>query len=1114
MSNQNASAQGTQVQLLVEDFENDMFIQFQLNSDTIPAKGDNKWIVNKTYNGSGVYPNTTDQNTTMSGQIGNPNEHYLHIHDSKKPGGAANANFDPTNASETWAILPQGICTMSLVDIRLVFFWLAEGSANSFGEVYYSADYGAWTQIGQTKYNNQGIWKFEEIKDVSFENVEDLRFAFRWVNPGGESQNSMSFAIDDVQIIGTYDPNANPVDIIISDIVAEVCEGTTFNFTFEFTDTLCDGSYLIMLSDDMGSFDNPTSYWSFSYPYPFTTGSFGLTLPTDVYPGDCYKIKINRLSPLPALEGIASVCFKILDCDNTITTKQPPVTFEQGNGDTLCMGSVIDARFQSWGVFNAGNLYMLELSKPDGTFPPPGKPKILGKNPDDKTYNDLFFPPVGSVGGLVPDTIPESCNYYIRVNSSLPGTFGAPWGPFCIKQCDIKTNDKKDIQVCITAEEGACVDVKIDINYFDPNILYDPANNFMVEIRDPMFFSLVNMGGLGIFPGTTNDVVQVCIPKWPDLDALGMKPGMYYMRIVGTNSNDPENLLGTLIHLTIGVKKPTPPSVYATDTVVCTGNTAFFYVTNVDPASTYEWFLNGSSFYHGSAMGVIFNSPPGTVFDVTVQETNYGCKGPMSPPVKVYVTGPPKTVIDGKKVVCAGEVVQYCVPFIPKTYYDWQFTGATLVDTSNSCVTIQFFDDGTGIATLNVKALNACGEAFGTFEVQVNKAPEVTVDSMVVVCTGQSVTLNAIVTGADTYIWTDPLGNEIGVETPSVTFTPPNTGYYSLLAIDWQCQTKKDILVIVNPIPTPTITGLTDACEGETVTLTATGGSSYVWGDGTTGPILNVTLPGTYTVEASNGTGDCKATTEHTVTFHPIPVVDLGGPYEICEGGEVTLDAKNPGATFNWSNGGTDPTIDVTEPGEYTVTVSAWGCETTGTATVSDHPFPIVDLGPDLTVCEDSTVTLTPGETPGAFYGWSTGANTPTIDVVVPKFKDGPLQINVAVTNDCGTRLDSIIINPIYCGEILPCIIVPNAYSPNNDAVNDLFIPKFQCEPLSYYFRIYNRWGEKVFETNDFSQGWDGMFSNSIAPLGVYVWAIEFNRDLPNGTMSHEKHKGNVTLLR
>nr|MBP9142721.1 hypothetical protein [Chitinophagales bacterium] len=148
VSNQNASAQGTQVQLLVEDFENDMFIQFQLNSDTIPAKGDNKWIVNKTYNGSGVYPNTTDQNTTMSGQIGNPNEHYLHIHDSKKPGGAANANFDPTNASETWAILPQGICTMSLVDIRLVFFWLAEGSANSFGEVYYSADYGAWTQIG------------------------------------------------------------------------------------------------------------------------------------------------------------------------------------------------------------------------------------------------------------------------------------------------------------------------------------------------------------------------------------------------------------------------------------------------------------------------------------------------------------------------------------------------------------------------------------------------------------------------------------------------------------------------------------------------------------------------------------------------------------------------------------------------------------------------------------------------------------------------------------------------------------------------------------------------------------------------------------------------------
>ena len=119
--------------LFSENFEKPKYFKFQLNSDTIPAKGDNKWIVNKTYNGSGVYPNTTDQNTTMSEQIGNPNEHYLHIHDSKKPGGAANANFDPTNASETWAILPQGICTMSLVDIRLVFSELAEGWANSCG---------------------------------------------------------------------------------------------------------------------------------------------------------------------------------------------------------------------------------------------------------------------------------------------------------------------------------------------------------------------------------------------------------------------------------------------------------------------------------------------------------------------------------------------------------------------------------------------------------------------------------------------------------------------------------------------------------------------------------------------------------------------------------------------------------------------------------------------------------------------------------------------------------------------------------------------------------------------------------------------------------------------
>ncbi|MDA0199890.1 MAG: T9SS type A sorting domain-containing protein, partial [Bacteroidetes bacterium] len=385
------------------------------------------------------------------------------------------------------------------------------------------------------------------------------------------------------------------------------------------------------------------------------------------------------------------------------------------------------------------------------------------------------------------------------VNSSLPGTFGAPWGPFCIKQCDIKTNDKKDIQVCITAEEGACVDVKIDINYFDPNILYDPANNFIVEIRDPMFLNLVNMGGLGIFPGTSNDVVQVCMPKWGDLGALGMKPGMYYMRIVGTNSNDPENLLGTLIHLTIGVKKLTPPSVYATDTVVCTGNTAFFYVTNVDPASTYEWFFNGSSFYHGPAMGVFFNSPPGTVFDVTVQETYYSCKGPMSPPIKVYATGPPKTILIGDTVSCVGFTAEYCFTGT-NTIFKWQTKGATIIAQDESCITVLFTDTISNTAKIILTAYNDCGGFEDTIAVNLTPKISVSVPNQVSMCKGQSATIEATTMGNFFLVWMDAKDNILAKNTNSFTVSPAETTYYTLLISNDLCGKveRKKIIVKVS----------------------------------------------------------------------------------------------------------------------------------------------------------------------------------------------------------------------------------------------------------------------------------------------------------------------------
>jgi|GEM_PF-865867 len=89
----------------------------------------------------------------------------------------------------------------------------------------------------------------------------------------------------------------------------------------------------------------------------------------------------------------------------------------------------------------------------------------------------------------------------------------------------------------------------------------------------------------------------------------------------------------------------------------------------------------------------------------------------------------------------------------------------------------------------------------------------------------------------------------------------------------------------------------------------------------------------------------------------------------------------------------------------------------------------------------------------------------------------------------------------------------PNAFTPNGDGANDLFRPVFPCEIVSSSMKIYSRWGEKVFETNNAEMGWDGRINGVDAPSDVYVWWVEYEA-IRSGEQSRFVEKGEVTLLR
>ncbi len=167
-------------------------------------------------------------------------------------------------------------------------------------------------------------------------------------------------------------------------------------------------------------------------------------------------------------------------------------------------------------------------------------------------------------------------------------------------------------------------------------------------------------------------------------------------------------------------------------------------------------------------------------------------------------------------------------------------------------------------------------------------------------------------------------------------------------------------------------------CGPGQVVLATFAGYSYQWNTGDTSNSITVSTSGTYSVVVTDSQG-CTGSDVISVTFAPVPIVDLGNDSTYCVGG-VLLNAGNPGATYLWSTGATSQTLTVSTGGIFWVTVSyGSGCTAADTISFISNG-PVVALGPDTVICGNGSLTLNAGSG-GTTYQWNTGANTSTINV-------------------------------------------------------------------------------------------------------------------------------------
>ena len=297
-------------------------------------------------------------------------------------------------------------------------------------------------------------------------------------------------------------------------------------------------------------------------------------------------------------------------------------------------------------------------------------------------------------------------------------------------------------------------------------------------------------------------------------------------------------------------------------------------------------------------------------------------------------------------------------------------TGATTYSWNNGVTNGIPFTQAIGATTYTVTGTSAAG-CINTDQVVITVNPLPTVGAGVdqTVCAGTAVTLNG--SGATTYSWNNGVTN-------ATPFTPVATNTYTVTGTDANgCVNTDQVLVTVNPIPTVGAGADQTICIGASVTLNGSGAATYTWDNGVTNAIAFApTATTTYTVTGTSAAG-CISTDQVTVTVNPLPTVNAGLDQTICIGTSVTLNGAGA-ATYSWNNGVTDGTAFApTSTTTYTVTgTSAAGCVNTDQVTVTVNPLPVVNAGPDQTVCAGTQVTLTAAG--AATYSWNNGVTDGT----------------------------------------------------------------------------------------------------------------------------------------
>ena len=536
------------------------------------------------------------------------------------------------------------------------------------------------------------------------------------------------------------------------------------------------------------------------------------------------------------------------------------------------------------------------------------------------------------------------------------------------------------------------------------------------------------------------------------------------------------------------------PTISVNSVVICNGTSA---TLTANGASTYVWST-------GTTSNTLTASPSlNTTYTVT--GTASGCTNTGIANVSVT---PLPTVTVNSSTICSGTTATLIA------------NGANTYSWSTGITGNQLTISPTTITVYSVTGTNASCSNTASAIVNVISSPILSVSSPTI-CAGQTATL--AVSGANSYIWNN------GQTTNTTAVNPIITTTYSVSGTNGICNSTTTVNVIVNQLPILTATSKT-ICAGQSATLIANGALSYNWSNSSFANSLAVSPNATtiYTVTGTNS--NCSSSTTASVVVNSIPNISINsdktfGCAPLCiQFNDLTTVASSTITNWSWafddgfSSNLQNPSHCFDNPGTYNISLlvtASNGCSKmfTNPNMINVFPNPIAEFVSSASETDilNPIIDFTNLSSNANTYKWNFGITTSTLTNPSHTYaQEGTYSTTLTATNQYGCK--DIMIHDIVVKGIFT-FYAPNTFTPNEDNINDIFLPLGVGWDLdNYQLDIFDRWGNNCFNTNDVGKGWDGKANhgNESAQIDTYTWKV----DLKDIFGKNHKYIGKVVIIR